>query len=126
MKPIKAEIVSIIVTVLFIVAAAVVLLIGGNADRAVTVTMQNAQHEAVSPLDCPSAPPAGTDSEKININTATENELCTLPGIGSSISKSIIAYREANGDFSFIEDIMSVSGIGREKFNDIREYITVR
>ncbi len=61
----------------------------------------------------------------ININTATAEELCELPGIGEAISQRIIDYRTANGDFETIEDIMNVSGIGEGIFDGISAMITV-
>ena len=61
----------------------------------------------------------------VNINTAGEKELCTLAGIGSSKAKSIIAYREANGTYDRIEDIMKVEGIKEGLFAKIRDDITV-
>lgn len=61
----------------------------------------------------------------ININTASEELLCTLPGIGSSKAKSIIAYREKNGSFQKIEDIMNVEGIKDGLFQKIKNEITV-
>lgn len=62
----------------------------------------------------------------ININTATQAELETLPGIGPSTARSIITHREENGLFATIEDIMDVSGIGPAKFAAIEELITVQ
>lgn len=64
-------------------------------------------------------------SSLININTAGEELLCTLPGVGSSKAKSIIAYREANGAYQSIEDIMNVEGIKEGLFQKIRDSITV-
>ena len=61
----------------------------------------------------------------ININTATSEELQTLPGIGQTKAEAIIAYREDNGDFSSIEDITNVSGIGESTYENIKDYITV-
>jgi len=61
----------------------------------------------------------------ININNATQTELETLPGIGPSIALKIISYREENGNFSSIEDIKNVSGIGDNKFNNIKEFICI-
>ena len=63
---------------------------------------------------------------KININTATEDELSEgLSGIGSAIAKRIIEYREQSGGFSDIEDIKNVSGIGEKMFEKIKNDICV-
>ena len=64
-------------------------------------------------------------NEKININTATQTELETLPGIGPSTSLKIVNYREENGKFKSIEEIKEVSGIGDAKYENIKELICV-
>ena len=56
---------------------------------------------------------------------ATAEELDTLPGIGESLARRIIAYREANGPFGSIEEIMEVSGIGEAKFAELEDRVTV-
>ena len=61
----------------------------------------------------------------VNINTASEEELCTLSGIGESRAKSIIRYRSEHGNFAKIEDIMNVEGIKSGAFAKIRDDITV-
>lgn len=61
----------------------------------------------------------------VNINTATQTELETLPGIGPSLALKIINYRKENGKFSSIDEIKNVSGIGDSKFEDLKSYITV-
>lgn len=61
----------------------------------------------------------------ININTASESDLDTLPGIGPSTAKRIIEYREKNGQFSTIEDIKKVKGIGDGTFKKFSHKITV-
>lgn len=66
-----------------------------------------------------------SSSSLININTATKEELCTLPGIGSAKATNIINYRTNNGYFITIEDLKKVSGIGEELFNKVKEYICV-
>ena len=67
---------------------------------------------------------AETDS-RININTATAEELCTLSGIGAGRAADIIAYREQHGAFTRIEDVMQVSGIKERVFERIRDRIRV-
>ena len=62
---------------------------------------------------------------KVNINTATKNELDQLPGIGPSIAQRIIEYREENGNFQKIEDVQNVKGIGDAKYEEIKDNITV-
>lgn len=62
---------------------------------------------------------------KININTATQTELETLPGIGPSIALKIVNYRKEKGKFIKIEDIKNVSGIGDSKFNKIKDFIKI-
>lgn len=64
-------------------------------------------------------------NSKININTATQTELETLPGIGPSTAVKIINYREQQGKFKSVEDIKNVSGIGDSKFNKIKDLIRV-
>lgn len=63
---------------------------------------------------------------KVNINTATQTELETLPGIGPSTAQKIISYRNDNGKFKSIEDIKNVSGIGESKYNRIKDYIMIK
>lgn len=62
---------------------------------------------------------------KVNINTANQSELDSLPGIGPSIAQRIIEYREENGNFKRIEDLQNVKGIGDAKFSDIKDNVTV-
>lgn len=63
--------------------------------------------------------------EKININTASEVELQTLPGIGPAKAQAIVKYREENGNFATLEDLKKVSGIGDKIFDQINDQITV-
>ncbi len=62
----------------------------------------------------------------VNINTADADRLMTLTGIGKSKAEKIIAYRQSNGPFKSIEDIMNVSGIKQAGFDKIKDSITVR
>lgn len=69
--------------------------------------------------------PSSVSDGLVNINTATAEELTSLPGIGQSRAKTIIDYRETNGDFSAIEDIMNVTGIKEASFAKIKDLIKV-
>ena len=62
---------------------------------------------------------------KININKATVKELQTLPGIESVIAQRIVDYRHEYGPFKKIEDLMQVKGIGKKRFERIKDLITV-
>lgn len=63
---------------------------------------------------------------RVNINTATSEELQKLPGIGEAMASRIITYRKEKGKFSRLEDLKNVSGIGEAKFNNIKNYIYIK
>lgn len=69
--------------------------------------------------------PMPDSPDLVNINTAGEAELTELSGVGSATARSIIEWRETNGLFRVIEDIMQVPGIKDAKFNQIKNFITV-
>lgn len=71
---------------------------------------------------------AGKAAEEglVNINTASAEELCTLPGIGASRAADIVRYREKNGAFQTKEDIMKVSGIKQNAYDKLCDRITVQ
>ena len=59
----------------------------------------------------------------IDINTATAEELKLLPGIGDALAKAIVSYREENGAFESLEQLMDVSGIGESRFAAVKDKI---
>jgi len=78
----------------------------------------------------PDAPPLIPSTEphgdmRINVNTATIEELTDLPGIGPALGQRIVDYREENGPFSAPEDLIGVSGIGPKILEDILPFIKI-
>lgn len=83
---------------------------------------QTAQPTPSSQGTYPSFPSMG----KIDINSATPEELAFLPGIGPTLAGRIVSYRQAVGRFNYIEELLNVPGIGEKKLEQIRQYIEVR
>lgn len=69
--------------------------------------------------------PVQQEDGKVSLNTATEEQLMTLPGIGQAKAESIIAWREENGGFTRIEDLMKIEGIKEGVFSKIKDSIKV-
>lgn len=115
-KPTKSEVVLLGLTALFLCALAV-LSAQDRQERAPGVVIET-EVEVPKEEIAPDFPP-------VNLNTATAEELDTLPGIGESLARRIIAWREANGPFESVEQIMEVSGIGEAKFAELKDRITV-
>lgn len=103
--------------------------LGKSSGREILITQSSAQSvipDSGTALPVFSGETAVQESYgKININTATAEELSALQGIGETLSVRIIEYREEHGDFSGIEEIMKVNGIGESKFLSIKDYITI-
>lgn len=81
-----------------------------------------------APVDAqgPASPQTASPTVKmINLNTATAPELETLPGIGPAMATRILEYREKNGPFQKIEELMNIQGIGERVFLRLRPQITV-
>lgn len=66
------------------------------------------------------------ESKKININSASKEELDSLPGVGEVTAQKILDYREENKEFKSIDEIKNVKGIGENKFNDLKDYICIQ
>jgi competence protein ComEA len=64
-------------------------------------------------------------TEKVNINTATAEQLQTLPGIGPALAKAIIDHRTKNGKFGKIEELINVKGVGQKKFQKMKDRLIV-
>jgi competence protein ComEA len=68
-----------------------------------------------------SAPP-----KPLDLNSATLEELQTLPGVGPTLAKSIINFREKSGPFRRVEDLLAIRGITKKKLEKLRPYVTVK
>ena len=79
------------------------------------ITTSRAAEEPVTPEPTP----------PVDVNTADVDELDTLYGIGPALAQRIIDYREANGPFETVDELMEVSGIGEAKLADLRDRATV-
>ena len=99
--------------------------LGRDMGRTVEVTVES--HEPAEELAA--SDPVGMEESSgaglVNINTADADELDSLPGIGPTLAGRIIEYREENGPFSSIEDILNVYGIGEGTYEEIWTRITV-
>ena len=71
-----------------------------------------------------SKPPAA-DAKPVDINTAGASELESVPGIGKSLAQRILTFREKNGAFSSVDDLLKVQGIGEKSLQHLRPYLVV-
>ena len=70
-------------------------------------------------------PAAAATTEIVNLNTSSAAQIASLPGIGDKTAELIVQYREKNGPFKKIEEIMNVKGVGEKSFLRIRDRLTV-
>ena len=113
----KTEWLMLALTVVFLAALSLLYLraadVADGTDYTITVTHR--EDEPVTP-----EPPA-----PININTASAEELETLPGIGPALAERIIAYRETHGLFKNVDDLINVKGIGEAVLSELRDLVSV-
>ena len=69
--------------------------------------------------------PNDKSNDLVNINTATKEELDTLPGVGPATAEKILNYRQEHGNFQSIEELKNVKGIGEAKFNKLQDKISI-
>ena len=113
----KTEWLMLALTVVFLAALSLLWLKAADTADGTdyTITVTHRESEPVTP-----AAPA-----PVNINTASPEELETLPGIGPALAERIIAYREEHGLFRSIDDLTKVSGIGESVLADLRDFVSV-
>ena len=99
----------------------------------ITVAPRLRPSRTTNPVSVPTVPgalpivgmPTTTATPLINLNSATSDQLDTLPGVGPSTAKAIISYRNRKGPFGKVEDLLNVPGIGPSKVAAIRDQVTV-
>lgn len=123
----KAGTIALIAVTLACVAFTAGVLVGRSTNRH-SVSVQIPQNSASTTATLAAATNGlshYTDSGLLNINTATAEELDSLPGIGLTLAQRIIEYREENGPFRDVSALSAVEGIGSKKMLAIMELITV-
>lgn len=119
----KKASIALIVLVLLFGCFCAGFFIGRNFNHSPVTIATDHTTKPTEPL--PSATEPSESPYPINLNTATVQDLTLLPGVGEVLAQRIIAYREANGPFKSVADLVNVDGIGDKKLESILDYITV-
>jgi competence protein ComEA len=117
-------------------SAALLIMASGSPAMAVTQTPAQTPAQTQSQPPKPQAAPVrgrssvvkpgrATAASPVNLNTATATDLQTLPGIGKATAARILEYRQKNGGFRKIEDLMNVKGIGEKSFLKLKALVTL-
>ncbi len=95
------------------------IMMAAIAAIALSATALSAQSKTPAPKT------TATAAAPVNLNTATAEQLATIPGVGPKMAERIIDYRQKNGGFKKVEDLMNVSGVGEKSFLKMKPLITV-
>lgn len=120
----KAALIMVVITLLFCAFSAGFFLGRSTGSNSISVSAVPTKQTT----DEPSSPTDSTDESlpfPLDINTATAQELTLLPGIGEKLAANIIAYRDENGPFENLADLVKVEGVGEKKLENILDYITI-
>ena len=116
----KNERVVLIVLSAFLFLGAVLLYVrNARPYRDITITKGGIKEE----ISLAEAAKMLEEARRVDINSASKEEMMTLPGVGETLSVNIIEYRRTHGDFESAEDLLNVSGIGPKKLDKIRPFV---
>ena len=118
----KASIILLVILLIFMGA-----LTGYLAGHRITNKDTIVSVEKLPPKDTKlesTGPSAITADGKIDINIASVGQLLVLPNIGETLAKRIVDYRNQNGPFATVDDLLLVKGIGQKRLEQLRDYIT--
>ena len=120
----RLEMLTILLTAAFAAVTLVWFLLPRGDPAVPTVVEPGHSLRATEPVETSDAPGI-LEGEVLDLNTASEEDLTRLPGIGEKRAADIAAWREENGGFETEEDLMEVSGIGEGTYDRVAPYITV-
>ena len=117
--------ISLLIVLTCVFAAFMLGLFAGRNFNKMPVTVRSLPAVTEAPAEIQPENTAPTEPKIIDLNTATSEQLQTLPGIGPVLAERIVAYRQENGTFTSVGQLMNVSGIGDKKLEELWDYVTV-
>jgi competence protein ComEA len=94
------------------------------ASIALALPLAPGAHAAPARAASAASPATASKEAPVDVNSASEQQLMSVPGIGASLAKRIVDFRDKNGKFANVDDLMKVQGIGEKSIEKLRPYLT--